>query len=409
MSFEWQTEEDGWEEIKRPEKRMVGVSWQRWLFLLPVMAILGAMIWGVVRLQESLNERVTEVSEVVNGDVVTSVNLTRRAAMQDDLELFVSVLSGRDAIWANRQQEILQAGLFVDRQELGLEWMPALTQIISTTLSPDLLEATVHIRESYAIDIGNGLTDTIQLQHIETYRRGENRWLMARAAESPSSEISRYEGTVVTLSFLEQEPIITHQLGQDLDRKVVQVCRVMPELACPTDFSLNVMLIDQLLLLDGATDWQKLANQDRRGGGMSLSLPALSVIGTPVDQASYQALYRGYANIIISALITELVGWECCQHTLFYQAILDKQLHELALKPTSSQMAGSTEPISLNDLSPLWNVTDVETIEFAYRQQVYTLIELIVRQNPTVSLAEMQRQLMVYEDYRLWLGQFFVQ
>lgn len=409
MSFEWQTEEAGWEEIKQPEKRSVVVSRQLWLFLLPALLILGMIIWGVVQLWENLNERVTEVSSILNEDVVTSVNLTRRAAMQEDLELFVSVLSGRDVIWADQQQKVLQAGLFMERQALGLDWMPAFSQVITTTLSPNLLEATVHIQESYAIHIGNGLTETVRLTHVETYRQGPNRWLLAPVAEDPSNKMVRYEGAIVTLSFLAQEPAITYQLGRDLDQKVGQLCRQQPELACPIDLTIHLTLLDDLLLLDGITDWQQLVDQDQQANKISLALPAFSVVGTPVDQPSYQALYRGYANIVLSALITDLVGWECCQHTLFYQAILDKQLQQLALKPSMLSTINPTKPASLNDLAPLWQVADVQTASGADQQQVSNLIELIVRQNPTVSLTEMQRQLMVYEDYQLWLDHFFIQ
>ena len=103
-NFEWRTAEDDnvWEQTDTPAPPPT--PHRRWRFL-SVVLLLGLIVALVVGRQ--VNRRVAEVTSMVEQDVRAADNLARSAAAAADVELFVSVLSGRDPAWTETQQALL--------------------------------------------------------------------------------------------------------------------------------------------------------------------------------------------------------------------------------------------------------------------------------------------------------------
>ena len=179
MSFEWQPEEEyNWdEEVALPEPPQPGR--RRWLW----WVLVGVVLVGtaVFLLYRQLNQRVEVATEDVADDLIASYAVLQQAAQNQDENLFNSLLSGRDPEWSLAQQNNIASGLLFDRPGFNLAWQPGVaeTAVISQTLSPDLTAAELTTVQKYSLDIGNGLTETVELERRDVYRLGEDRWLYA--------------------------------------------------------------------------------------------------------------------------------------------------------------------------------------------------------------------------------------
>jgi hypothetical protein len=72
--------------------------------------------------------------------------------------------------------------------------------------------------------------------------------------------------------------------------------------------------------------------QERLTAGRELVLPSPTLVGLPVDEAAYAALFRGYAGHLVSAALVHLLDYTCCETALFQEALLDWQLSRLSLR-----------------------------------------------------------------------------
>ncbi|MCA9940521.1 MAG: hypothetical protein KC418_17910 [Anaerolineales bacterium] len=398
MSFEWQTEEENWDETATPAP-VARSRWSRWWFV-PAF-ILPALLLTTLLVRRQINQRVDNVSAAITNDVSTSVAVLRRAVAQNDVELFVNLLSGHDLDWANQQQTWFRGGAYRERAGLGLTWLPKHGRIITTTLSPDLLQATVLLEESYAIDIGRQQTETVRLRHVETYRQGATHWLLSAPEPPPATDPATYEGQHLTLRYTTADAPTTERLGPDLDRKLIAVCALDAHLDCP--LNVRVTFVADAQLLANLTQPEWVSRQ-----GLDMTLPAPSLVGEPVDEAAYQALLRGYANAIITAAFSRATGYTCCAHAAYYFAIRDHLLHRLGLKPwrlTERDYAGildhSSTPLNGGDL---WSNNTPDADQIPNIERAYALIAFILDARPDVSEAHLLREMTVIDNpFSFWL------
>jgi hypothetical protein len=404
MNFDWQTDEENqWKEKDtavepepqaRPRSRL-----RRWLAV-GVVLFLALGVGSLLYWQ--LKVRVDQGAKRVEEDVLATYTLIRSIAEEQDRELFVSVLSGRDPNWTSIQKDLMDKGVLFDRSPFGFQSDGAEPTIASVELSPDLMEATVLSEEGYTLDVGNGVTESVRLQHTTVFRLGGQRWLLAPAENEFWGDWAVYEGAWLRLTYPERDAEIGERLAFDLDEKLGQMCSALPGLFCPPGRPFHVHLDRSpagfLTLVDQPAFWAE----------GQIILPAPTLVGRPLDEAGYQALYRGYAALIVSAAITHLVEWQCCQHALFYEALLDKQLNQLGLRPWPLTVDGyetaAGTMVEIETVETLWNSPYTTTLTTAERWQLRAMVDFLLDQATSTSVAQMQRSLPADPmPFRSWL------
>ena len=399
MSFEWQTpEEITWDkpppiEEEPAEPPQPGRRWP--YVLLAVVVIVGTAILIIVR---ELNQRIALAEAEARLAVLSSYSVIQQAAAEGDAELFVGFLSGRDDEWAQAQEEAIREGVFLDRDGLGLHHLgeanPAET-IADVTFSLDLQSAELTVTQTYVVDIGNGLTESVQLQQTAVYRLGPNRWLLAPPEPEFWGETQTSSGRYLTLTYPERDAEIGRRLALDLDRKLIEMCAQLSGLNCPPTLQ---------VIVDFTKDPHSLLPL-REGHiltGRNLNLPTPTLMGVPLDESGYRSLQRGYARWVISAVISDLVDWDCCDHELIYQAMMDAEWRQLGLKtappPAFDQVRESASQLS--SLVNLWTAPSASAQPEDW-QNSYALIEFLTTV-VGVPIPQLQRELGDI-TYRNWL------
>ena len=406
-NFNWRTDEEfDWdeEEITAAPRQRAPLAWQRPARILAVLLLVGAAVFLVTR---RAREQVDETTAEVNEDVLSSFDLLLRATEKADRELFLTLLSGRDAGWTEAQKMLLDSGLIFGRQTFNLqldragldENRPVAENI---TLSSDFTAAEVTFRAPYAAEVGNGLSVPIVLEQTQVYRRGnDQRWLLSPPLEDFWGAWATIAGQRLRVRYPLRDEALATRLAADLDSRLGAMCR-LPGVVCPVDLRVELRLGEEPgTLLTG------LDKETQIAGGPSFNLPAPTLVGIPVDEAGYQALLRGYAGHIVSALLTGYSGYECCDHPLFYQALLDFQLNQLAIQawPLAQEDYGfllNTAPPA-SKMFQIWSEPFDPLRERGAWQQVYALVDFVLSSETTTSVPEMQRMLNRHATFSGWL------
>ncbi|MCA9972453.1 MAG: hypothetical protein KC425_19665 [Anaerolineales bacterium] len=351
-NFDWYSEEEvGWDEPvesepKRPKRPRPRLPWPRWLtVLLLLLALAGGATTLIYR---QLNQRVDEVSYELEAEVRASHAVVYKAGETADRDLLVNFLSGRDNHWAAAQERVTRAGLLYARPGFGLAWVPgeAETAVADVFLSPDLTTAVLTATHDYVVDIGQTLTHTVTLDQVAVYRRGPDRWLLSPPDPEFWGEQETVSGERLTLRYPARDAHIAARLAADLEAELTKMCYRLPELNCPHDLHVLIELTANPAALFEANqpvDLTLPVPRMRTLGWFSFPtrlteesevqvLPTPSLLGLPRDGAGYQAIYRGYAVRMVSAVIADLAGWRCCDRIMLFQALLDSQLARLQLK-----------------------------------------------------------------------------
>lgn len=412
-NFDWYSEEEvGWDEEVKTARRArrplppTPHRRRRWLLLALILVIgLGT---AVALIAQRLSQRVEEVSYALEADIRDSYGVVYQSALDGDRDLFVTFLSGRNAAWAGAQERVIANGLFYDRPGFGLQWLPqdAGETITAVTISPDLTTAIVTATHQYALDVGNSLSQTLFLQHTAVYRLGPDRWLISPADQEFWGETETSKGARLTLTYPQRDGAIANRLATDLEAKIHELCVRLPDVTCPAGLHVNVALsanpaavFESNQLPAGLTmtlprmrnlGWYSFP---ARLGEDTLTLPTPSLLGRPLDEAGYQAIYRGYAARVASAVIAEQVGWQCCDGAALFQALLDAQLAQLGLKPwpVTAVAVASLSPSALTAVYQTWRDAPLDLDED--RQPLYLMVEFL-QQVGQATPAAMQRALV---------------
>lgn len=322
--FEWRTEED-WEELAAPEqpKRSRPRRWQ-WLVTLTIfLGLAGYFVYNQVE------QRIEEATHTVEQDVLSSLDVLQTANANRDVELVNGVLSGRDPQWTDIQRDLIRHRLLFDRTPFGLTLIGT-PEVIETTLAPDLLTAELNLHAHYAIAIGNGLTQTITLEHQALFRKGARNWLYAPPETEFWGEMQSISGSFLTLHYPARDADISRRLANDLERKIGEMCAMIAfdAINCLRGSRVELTLANHaagLVMANEPELWLQ--------AGRTLVLPAPTLVGLPLNEQGYQALFRGYAVVTLQAFIGERTGWQCCERAVLVQALLDRQFSLLSLKP----------------------------------------------------------------------------
>ena len=380
MSFDWQTEEDfNWDEEptapEPPEPKR-----RRWPWVLLAMVLL--LGTAVSLLYHQLNQRVEVATGDIEADLAASYAVLQQAAVNQDENLFNSLISGRDPEWSQSQRWNLNAGLLFDRPGFNLAWQPELeeTAVISQTFSPELNAAELTTQQNYSLNIGNGLTQTVQLERIDVYRLGEDRWLWAPPENAFWGVRRRLEGQLLSVRYPARDEEIVHRLAADLEAKLVQLCAT-PGITCPRDMRVRLAFSPEPESLS-----QTAFEEAIFAGGQAIVLPTPTLVGLPQDETGYKAIFRGYASQFLLITLNDLMGWECCENVYLYRAAAERYLHDLGVNswPLADTSVSLPQDLVLSDVSLFWTdeLLTIMDIGFSEAPAPYGLIDFL-----TVDLA----------------------
>ncbi len=411
--FDWQAEDDvDWDALSADDPREQTPRWRwRWPFLLLLMLLLAGASFVVMR---RVNQRVEANSQAMRSDIQSSRDLVLTADEAGDQELFISILSGRDEKWTAAQRELFKAGLLQDRAPFGLHLaadeltLTAADEALAIDFAPDMLAAEVTSQQPYAISIGSGLTETVTLLETSVYRLGQERWLLAPPLGEFWGEHESIEGTRLQIASPQRDRELASRLLPDLERKLEEMCRSLADINCPDDLLVELQLSTDPATLAAATQPQPAQPINNT---LRVTMPTPTLIGLPIDDAGYQALFRGYAAQMATALITQLTGYNCCQQFPIYQALVEYQLNQLSLKPWPVTAADyeriRDERVMLTDLSILWRSEDADVLHSTEGWRIYTVVDYLLQADGQVSPASLQRDLQSRGSFFGWLNGSF--
>ncbi len=409
--FNWQTEEENgdWAEevsVGRQTAEKPKRSW--WLFLLVGVVVAAA---GIV-LYRQVQTQIDETTQTTEEEVLAAHQLLLSAVAAGDRELFYAQLSGREPAWTQSQDLLMAAGLWFDAAALGLYRSADFTlnaaQTVSVTLAPDLLGAEVVTTFPYTVtETAESLTP-IYLQQTAVYRRSsDQKWLLAPPLEEFWGGTAIINTQFLSLQFPVRDQVWAERLTFDLDALIHRACRTFPELTCNDFLHVTLRLETNPSVLLAVSDPANLlqSNQFLEAPNFIsfVMLPTFTLVGLPMDEVGYQALYRGYAAQVLTAVFARWANYPCCEHGLIFQALLDKQLSQLGVR---------SWPLTPDDYQqllfiPLHNRIPAAAYRLEYGppdrftdwRQLYTFVEFLAE---THSIIEMQQQLSLQPTYVQW-------
>lgn len=412
MSFEWQTENDrDWEQMpaqsepKQPSK---------WLRLLPAFLLIVAILgFGTVTIYHQLGRQVAKATAQVEEEVLASHNLLQTTRQQADIELFITLLSGLNASWAEAQTELFKVGLSVDRQMLGISILTEPVAVEEIVLSPDLMEAIVTLRQPYTTTLPSGKAETIYLQQTEVFRFGDGRWLYAPPSIEFWGETIVEQGDLLTMQYPERDQALVQQLIAPIQAGLLALCQEAQTQSIGHECTDGSFPLKIIFSTDPASLLVLADTQNRQKAIGQLVLPTPTLVGLPEDVAAQQVLIKGYGQWVVSAGMNTLLAYNGTAPLLYY-ALTDFILADLGwqtLPPTPEQYAALRNvPISLEILirnqSAVWSRPLQQSLEHPNWWHTYALVAFIHHQHPDISLLELTTSLFYYNHFYQWVAEY---
>lgn len=316
--FEWHTEDDNdWDDQPKPVTQK---SRRRWLIPLLILALLGTAGFTVYRQVQEVVEATTQTTEQQIRGAFTTLYL---ASADNDIELFNSLISGRDRDWATQQQQQFADSTLLDRSSLGFTLLDAQPTINDITIDADLQGATVVANARYAVLGNDGLTETISLAIPSIFRRGNNQWLFAPPLPDFWGEIKTQPLQNLVLTYPERDAEMMERIGRDLDQILTTLCSFNDQSPCAAPlYAVDFMTDTAAITLPNPLPLGWFANEPTP----TYRLPTPSLVGIPQDQIGYDALLGGYARHIFTPIISQMTGYRCCEQQAYMDALVRVQL-----------------------------------------------------------------------------------
>lgn len=414
-NFDWHSEEDvGWEEQNVTMETTTARPRRIWITLLLILGLIGAGSWAVVW---QINQRIAAITAQVEADVQASHALMLDAAAHQDRELLRSVLSGRSPDWYKMQEELADAGTLLSRPLFGLTLSDTQTDVPpEIVLDPEFKQAEVSFTQAYLVQDADGVAQTVTLQQTAVYRHGAQRWLLAVPETEFWGGWRDSFGKHLILHYPARDEAWANRLAADLDALVAHTCSMFADLECADDLQMVLRLDSGVESLSAFLDPMYAWQTDH----LYLRLPALTVLGMPLDEASYQAVYRAYGAAVVTAVITDLVNYQCCDNAPFFQVLLDYELSQLDLKPwpitqNDNQRVFTAQP-SLDLFLRHWPDNDLTYLTSEDGWLVYAAFDFLLNTTlttplsadmPTITPIQLQRAMQPDQGFFPWLTTAF--
>ncbi|MDX1664099.1 MAG: hypothetical protein R3272_09910 [Candidatus Promineifilaceae bacterium] len=361
MSFDWRTEIEEGDQWDVPADRASSTR-RRWPWLLLLFVALIATVGLIWR---QAQERVADAEATVREGVLSSHALGRRAVAEQDSELFLTVLSGREADWSNTQRQLFRAGYVYEgaARRLRLIPLPGEPAVVDIAIGPELREATLVTRHNYAVSTAAGLTETVTLQQHYLYRRGTHRWLLSPPDDAFWGEQMAIEEGHIRVSFPARDATFAARLALVLDRRVDALCvRFEPDCRRGELLEIELSPVSDSL--------EPLPPDYPYRPGTPLVLPAPSLVGLPPsaegasgDVDVNTTFLMAYVEPALTRALVEITGYDCCVGLIFFDALANRLAAEGrgGAPAVDRAVAFAGEPVSLRRFSRLWTLSALKS------------------------------------------------
>ncbi len=401
--FDWQTDDDEWEEQTAVSPNKPALRKRVWLIPLLIIAGLSAAgLWAYRQVEQRVEEGVTTIEE----DILSSHRVVQTAVSNGDVDLLQQLLSGRDPDWVDAQIKMVEEGTLNGRYPLSLEWQPDGQTIVANEIDPALETAEVQFDQTYATTLPDGKIEMVTLRQTAVYRRGATRWLFSPPDIEFWGEWETLENELLKLTYPARDAEIAEKLFDDLDETLTMWCE---DAHCGDNLEqVQLRLEKKAGSLAAFHDPTYIYTQH-----LPLTLPTPSLIGLPLDDAGYDALFRGYASLLITAVIADADEYVCCQHAPIFEALTNYQLNQLGLHPWLVQPADhlalveADDPQLIERLFEFWDMDKLTELDEDNERFVETAVDFLVQFSPSQSAFEVQSQIIISDiSFRRWLNEF---
>lgn len=320
MNFDWRTDdEESWTPQTEPPLRP---SPNRWRRLLVGLVALAVALLGVAYLYRQAQQRIAATEEAVTDDVLASHELVTTAARTGDPEMLRNVLSGADDDWAAAQ--LSRVGNYPDagRETFGLRLLEEEGPPPEVALNPEMRAAELIWVARYTVANPSGVVSTVALTQTAVYRRGSDNWLLAPPEPAFWQGSDEYRGEYLEAIYPGRDEAIAARLAAGLDGVLGELCQT----SCPAGYRLR------LILSPDPASFDNTAPRALLSAGRTLVLPAPTLVGLPVDDGAYEALERGYAVLVTTAVLADAAAYDCCEHARYAAAWVHLQQARLGLR-----------------------------------------------------------------------------
>jgi hypothetical protein len=327
--FEWKTEDDSFEEEGGADligsAPVVRRKWGRWHWGMVGGILLVVLVSFIA--YSRLEKRAETLSNQLQDDVLSVHQLVVETAVSRDTDLFQTFFEQPSSRWANNQTELIARDLYFNRAPMGL-WLNGSPQMTTTRtitnaitqFTPNFQTVTVQIEQPYLTRSQDGDFAEIVLLNTAVYHQTNTTWQLATPKNAFWGETITTETAILTGHFPARDADTAMKLTTHLNALLVFSCG-HHDFHCPKDLKIDLHFAtntESMLMLNRQYE---LASRysSQFGRRFSLTLPTPTLVGLPVDEAGYQALYRGYGAQLLAALITNL-------HPDFYTEYPDQKL-----------------------------------------------------------------------------------
>lgn len=334
-NFDWQTEEEEtWESWAEPPEIPPFPPKRRnfWLYLTLLMVI----VIGLSSAYFQLADYADDEAAARRAHVRAAHQLLLTAVEDKDVELFRTLIERNRYPWLRDQEKLVEMGFFLGREVVDLPRFTAVAApptINNIHLNDTLDEAYLFTIETFQHTTADGRTRGVELEQIYPYRLVNGRWLLGEpSADFWGALTVPLIGQYVTIENVYTADLpLAEQLLPDFDQQIGRLCH-SDHITCPADFHLNIIFDTTPHLL---TPPAYLTTQEQSWPpntyDQTVVLPTPTLIGRPTGTVSYAAVRDGYNRHLLTAAITNLTHYQCCEHLALYQAFLTQELEQLGL------------------------------------------------------------------------------
>lgn len=314
--FDWQTDEDEWSDEATTE--LVGAEQLNSTRNIKRIAsiLLGGLIvvllgGGLLFIQ--IQKRAEVATDQITDTLLATHTLLQQSALSEDDELFTLTLFPSNE-WRELQQELLARNLFWNRSALGL-WLdletfdPEDVTQVEVAYAPDLQQAEVTAVLPYVTMQEDNTLTSVALQKTAVYKQVNGSWHYIPYPAEYWGEVKTFRGRNLIVKAPQQDAEISERLMQDIDQLIATACG-LPELTCPSrlQVELEFLIEPQSSFKLNQNDEIRTVYRADTGRELQIDLPTPTLVGLPVDEIGYEALYRGYAAQVITRILHYLVN-----------------------------------------------------------------------------------------------------
>ncbi|MDX1417186.1 MAG: hypothetical protein R3293_23470 [Candidatus Promineifilaceae bacterium] len=293
--FEWRADEEdalfkagSTRSIQEARRR----SRARFLLILLVVMGIAIGLGFLKRKQISLQENAKQ-------EILAGYELWRQAVLNDDPELFGLTVSLEERQWQQTQKRLLSKRLILNRSEFGLHARhEGMTEPVVEML-PDMQQARLFYELPYYSETWE-VGETISLRHTLFYKKYNSRWLQISPDDEYWGTWQIDENRYLSVKYRMRDQAVVSRIGRDLDDELSRRC---DQISDSNNYGLNCSSIEPFTLVmsnDPAVLEEFMVMPTGLSRGKSISVPTPSLIGLPVDERGYEAIYRLYARKFVN-------------------------------------------------------------------------------------------------------------